>query len=69
MSESKALPAFCYRDPAEVVERNELLSLGCRACSSLVVVLNRPMCQDSRNESQKGVPGIGIRCRYFREAT
>lgn len=67
MNQSRALPARFYQDPSEVVERHELVLLGCRACASCELVLNRPMCQDARNEAQKGVPRIGFRCKFFRE--
>lgn len=69
MERSSALPLNFYRDPAEVVERHELVQLGCRACVSCELVLNRPMCQDERNQAQKGVPRIGFRCKFFREVT
>jgi hypothetical protein len=62
-----ALPAFMYRDPAEVVERMELDELGCRICSSGESTFLRMVCGDARNEKQKGVPFIGHRCKWFSE--
>lgn len=64
---SRALPSFYYRDPAEVVERRELNRLGCRACVSHKIVLDRVMCTDVRNERQAGVPAVGHRCKWFLE--
>lgn len=65
---SYALPAYYYsRDPADVVERNQLNELGCRACVRAVTVFGRIQCSDRRNEKQKGVPGIGHRCKLFKE--
>ena len=64
---STALPVRFYRDPAEVVELNQLDALGCRVCDSAAIVLSRVFCVDARNEKQKGVPRIGHRCRWFAE--
>lgn len=66
-SNSRALPHYCYGDPADVVERMQLRDMGCRLCASHDVVLGRVVCTDSRNESQRGVPGIGYRCKFFEE--
>ncbi|SEN43740.1 hypothetical protein [Nitrosomonas marina] len=68
MKGSRALPHFYYGDPADVVERRQLDSLGCRLCVSHKVVLDRVVCTDGRNERQVGVPGIGYRCKLFKEA-
>ena len=67
MGNSRALPVQFYRDPAEVVERLDLARKGCSVCTKLQVVLGRGLCTDSRNEKQKGVPGVGYRCRWFDE--
>lgn len=65
--ESRVLPHFCYGDPADVAERLELDSMGCLLCASHDVVLDRVVCADGRNEKQSGVPGIGHRCKFFKE--
>ena len=63
---SRALPAFMYGDPADVLERSQLNRLGCRACVSHRVVFGRVVCGDVRNETQqKGVPHVGSKCRFF----
>lgn len=65
---SNALPHFMYRDPADVVEHDELNQLGCRACVSHRVVFDRVLCGDERNKTQQaGVPRIGHRCKWFVE--
>lgn len=64
---SRALPHYFYGDPADVVERMELREMGCRLCVSHDVALGRVVCADSRNESQRGVPGVGYRCKFFKE--
>lgn len=61
------LPAYFYRDPAEVVERGELDALGCHACKSLHDTFELVVCGEERNKKQKGVPFIGHRCRWFDE--
>ena len=38
-SNSRALPHYCYGDPADVVERMELRDMGCKLCASHDVVL------------------------------
>ena len=62
-----ALPRFMYGDPADVAERLQLDELGCRACVSHELVLERVVCGDPRNELQRGVPRIGHRCRWFKD--
>lgn len=65
---SRALPAYYYgRDPADVVERNQMDALGCRACLRAITAFGLVRCSDQRNEKQKGVPGIGHRCKFFKE--
>lgn len=64
---SGALPSWMYRDPAEIVERNEMNELGCKACKKSIVFFGLTRCEDPRNENQKGVPGIGHRCRIYVE--
>lgn len=65
MEESKALPAHCYQDPAKVVEQNQLLELGCRACESHTYLLGKVVCCDPRKTSNKDVPCIGSKCKFF----
>lgn len=48
MAESNALPAHFYRDPAIVVEQNQLNELGCRACNSHAIYLGKVVCTDPR---------------------
>jgi hypothetical protein len=67
VEESKALPAWQYGDPAKVVERNELNELGCKTCSHSTLIWGWTRCDDPRNEIQKGVPHIGIHCKYYKE--
>ena len=67
MKYGRALPAFYYRDPLDVVERNELNAMGCKACISAGHLFDRLICSDPRNEKQKGVPSIGHRCKFFKE--
>lgn len=65
VADDRALPSHMYRDPAEVIEQRELRRMGCRACTSHEMVMGRVVCMDVRNDLQKGVPGIGHRCRWF----
>jgi hypothetical protein len=65
VEKSNALPARCYGDPAEVLEREQMSTLGCRACCNLVQVLGKGFCTEERNAEQKGVPRVGDRCRWF----
>lgn len=65
MANSNALPAHMYRDPAIVVEENELINLGCRACESHCYLLGRVVCSDQRVTNHKRVPHIGQQCKYF----
>lgn len=67
MKESSALPMRFYRDPAEVVERAQMVELGCRACNSHTHLLGKIVCTDPRKLDNKGVPGIGHRCKWFSE--
>jgi hypothetical protein len=61
------LPAFLYRNPAEVIEQAELDSLGCRICHKADELFGRLHCLDVRNTKQTGVPTIGHRCKWFLE--
>lgn len=63
--QSRALPVRYYGDPANVLEREQMKALGCRACNNQHLVLGKVFCTDVRNPQQKGVPGIGDRCRWF----
>lgn len=63
---SRALPAFMYGDPADVLERSQLNRLGCRACVAHRVVFGRVVCGDVRNQTQQaGVPRVGHWCKWF----
>ena len=62
---SHALPMHFYRDPAAVVERNELDALGCSCCTKSHSLLGRVFCTEPKNERQKGVPRIGHHCKWF----
>ena len=64
---STALPASRYRDPADVVEFDQMDALGCRLCTKYGEVLTKSICQEEKNEFQKGVPTIGHKCRWFVE--
>lgn len=59
------LPSHMYLDPAIVMERKELLELGCRACEKHTHMLGKVMCTDPRKESNKNVPSIGSKCKFF----
>ncbi|HAJ71371.1 MAG TPA: hypothetical protein DCO68_04775 [Methylophilaceae bacterium] len=65
MAGSNALPAHCYRDPAIVVEQNQLYELGCRACEKHTHLLGRVICTEPQKTDMKNVPKIGIKCKYF----
>jgi len=60
-----ALPAYMYRDPADVAETNELERLGCSLCLHVAVTIYRPFCNHPKNEQQLGFPWKGYRCRLF----
>lgn len=64
-SRSYALPAWMYRNPADVVEGNQMMASGCSACKSAFKMMGITRCEDQRNEFQRGVPSIGSRCKYF----
>ncbi|WP_139218544.1 hypothetical protein [Nitrosomonas aestuarii] len=64
---SRALPRMFYGDPLEVVERIQRDELGCRLCVNHRVVLGGVICTHHSNELQRGVPGIGYRCKFFKE--
>lgn len=59
------LPAYAFGDPADVVEQKQLREMGCRACSHHVVHFGRVMCTSPKVVSQKRVPNIGSRCKWF----
>ncbi len=63
---SHALPAHYYRDPAEVLQHEQLKELGCKGCANHVMVGNRVGCTDSRKTDQKGIPRIGIHCKFYK---
>lgn len=65
MAESNALPAYCYQDPAKVVEQNQMLELGCRACTKHMFWEGKVVCTDPRKTSNKDVPRIGSKCKFF----
>lgn len=60
-----ALPAFMYRDPAQVAEANEMRELACTLCRHSAVTLMRTFCANPSNPQQKGFPWKGYRCRLF----
>lgn len=62
---SHALPVRFYRDPADVVELNQLDALGCVVCTKSHSLLGKTFCTDPRNQNQKGVPHVGHRCKHF----
>ena len=63
---SRALPRGRYGNPADIVERDELNRAGCSVCCEAVVVFDRVRCGSDKNVQQRGVPGIGHRCRFFK---
>ena len=67
MENSYALPARRYGNPADIVEYDQMDTLGCRACTKHSVVLVRSVCGESKNAVQKGVPNIGHKCKWFAE--
>lgn len=64
---SHALPAYAYKDPALVVENNQLKDLGCKACKHHAMTLGRVACTESKVPFAilKRVPGVGRNCKYF----
>jgi len=62
---SYALPTQCYGDPSEVVERKQLKELGCLACVKHTHLVGKILCTDPRKVSNKDVPRIGSKCKYF----
>lgn len=42
-----ALPHYAYRDPALIVESNEIHGLGCMACGRAEVYLGRAICPNN----------------------
>ena len=67
IQKSKALPAHCYGNPADIVEYDQMDALGCRACQQFKVEWTKSFCSDVRNTHQKGVPVIGHKCKWFIE--
>ena len=65
-SNSRALPMHFYRDPAEVVEIDQLDRLGCKACEHAKSIFDKLLCTEPRNEKQVGMPWKGHRCRWFK---
>ena len=63
---SRALPVHCYGDPADVVERKQLHEMGCTACDSHAHLLGRVVCGDARKATNKDVPRIGSKCKFFK---
>ncbi len=59
------LPQHMYQDPAIVVERKELADLGCRACEKHTHMFGKVVCTDPRKTSNKNVPSIGSKCKFF----
>lgn len=64
-AKSNAMPAHMYRDPALVVEQQQLVDLGCLACEKHTRILTRVVCTDPRKADNKNVPRIGAKCKYF----
>lgn len=62
---SNAMPAYMYADPALVVERQELVELGCRACGKHTYLFGKVVCTDPRKADNKNVPRIGSKCKFF----
>lgn len=62
-----ALPAWMYRDPANVAEQMQFNELGCKACSKACVTKLGVVCEEPKNEQQKGVPYSGHHCKWFDE--
>jgi hypothetical protein len=56
-----------YKDPQLVAEKLERDSMGCTLCTKVDVTTHGAVCGEPRNHQQKGVPGIGWRCKWFRE--
>lgn len=66
MSEqSHALPIHAYGDPADVVERNQMNDLGCRACKKHEMYFGKVVCTEPRKTSHKDVPRCGHKCKFF----
>ncbi len=59
------LPSYAYGDPADVVEREQLRRLGCRACKHHAVHFERVVCTNGKVTNHKRVPRIGTKCKQF----
>jgi hypothetical protein len=62
---SYALPAQCYGDPSDVVERRQLNDLGCLACGKHSHLFGKVVCTEPSKTSYKDVPRVGSKCKYF----
>lgn len=64
---SNVLPARYYsRDPADIVENDQLHKLGCRACEHVVSSLTRWYCSNEKAvKFHKRVPHIGPSCKCY----
>lgn len=59
------LPKHMYQDPAIVVENQQMLELGCRACEKHTHMFGKVVCTDPHKTSNKDVPRIGSKCKFF----
>lgn len=62
---SRALPIHFYRDPAKVVEQNQLTELGCKACEHHGFYLGKSVCHHVKVKHHNRVPSIGSKCKFF----
>jgi len=63
---SRALPMHYYRDPALVVEQNQLKDMGCKACDHHGIYLGKSFCHNAKVIHHQRVPFIGTKCKYFK---
>lgn len=65
---SHALPAYCYQDPAKVMENKQIIDLGCRGCKHHATEFGKVYCGNDKVpiELMKRVPGIGRNCKEYK---
>jgi hypothetical protein len=61
------LPAHAFKDPALIVEQNDLRDKGCRVCDHVIPSLGRYFCSHpSHKINHARVPNIGTKCKFFK---
>ena len=62
--QSNALPASMYRDPALVIEQQQLTDLGCLACEKHTRLFSKVVCTDHVKQTTKAfhVLALNVNC-------